>query len=186
MFPLFHIAIPLIFSEIPKLKRKYRFNRFFLILGALFPDIVDKTLLFLGLTSGRFYFHSLLVVFLCFTILFLITSFITQNNKEISFSFLIGMLFHLLVDLPDIPLFYPFIQYEDTPVDDPILLWTNTLLTNPLVQITEIIGAVILIFIILKYRLYRFEELFNYLKTTPFISVNPDSESLQEIKVIEG
>ena len=185
MFPLFHIALPLIITEIPKLKKRYRFNRFFLILGAMFPDIVDKTILLLKLGSGRLYFHSLLFVFISSGVLFLISKGITKNNKEISFSFLIGMLFHLLLDMPDVPLFFPFIQYDVTIVDDPIPVWFNTLLTNPIVQITEIIGATFLVFITIKNRLYKTDELLNYLKTGPIISTYLKSAPNKEIEIVE-
>ena len=185
MFPLFHIAVPLFVSEIPTLKKRYRFNRFFLILGSMFPDIVDKTILLLKLGSGRLYFHSLLFVFLSFIVIFLISRKITPNNKEISFSFLIGMLFHLGLDLPSVPLFFPFIPYDITIVDDPIPMWFNTLLTSPVVQITEIIGASILLIITIKYKLYKPKELLNYLKTEPIFSTYLEKESSQEIQIVE-
>ena len=185
MFPLFHIALPLIITEIPKLKKRYRFNRFFLIIGSMFPDIVDKTLLFLKIGSGRLYFHSLIFLFLSFGVLLLITKGITQNYKVISFSFIIGILFHLLLDMPDVPLFFPFIQYDVMIVDDPIPMWFNTLLTNPIVQITEITGAAILIFIIIKNRLYKTDELFKYLKTDPIISTYIKSKPNQEIQIVK-
>lgn len=147
----------------------------------MFPDIVDKTLLILKLSNGRAYFHSLLFIFLSFLVLFLIL----KGNKEVSLSFLTGMLFHLLLDLPDIPLFYPFISYEFAYTDDPIPHWTTTLLTSPLVQITEIIGLGILIFITAKYRLYKSEDLVRYLKTTSGVSIKYPSTIKPEIQIVE-
>ncbi|TFG25968.1 MAG: metal-dependent hydrolase [Promethearchaeota archaeon] len=185
MFPLFHIAVPLFVSEIPKLKKKYRFNRFFLILGSMFPDIVDKTILLLKLGSGRLYFHSLLFVFLSFGLLYLISKTTTKNNTQISVSFLIGMLFHLVLDLPDVPLFFPFIPYDVTIIDDPIPMWFNTLLTDPIVQITEITGAGILTFLIIKNKLYKTEELLKYLKTEPIYSTFLEKNSSQKIQIVE-
>ena len=147
----------------------------------MFPDIIDKAILFLGLGSGRYYFHSLLFVFLSFFILFLIT----KGNKEVSFPFLIGMLFHLLLDLPSIPLFYPFIEYEFVTVDDPIPLWITTLLTNPIVQATEIIGGFCLIFIIFHNKLYKSEDFIKYLKTSPLFPPLLKTEAKQEIQIVE-
>ena len=147
----------------------------------MLPDIVDKTLLFLGLGSGRYFFHSLLFVFLSFFVLFLIT----RGNKEVSFPFLIGMLFHLMLDLPEIPLFYPFIEYEFVTVDDPIPLWVNTLLTDPIVQITETIGGVCLIFIIYHNKLYKSENFIKYLKTYPIVLPILKTEIKQEIQIVE-
>ncbi len=149
----------------------------------MLPDIIDKTILFLGLGSGRYIFHSLLFVFLSFLILFIVT----KGNKEVSFPFLIGMLFHLLLDLPGIPLFYPFIEYEFIVTDDPIPLWVNTLLTDPIVQITEFIGGVCLIFIIFHNKLYKSEDFIKYLKTSPLLPPMPilKTEIKKELQIVE-
>jgi membrane-bound metal-dependent hydrolase YbcI (DUF457 family) len=152
-----------------------------LIIGSMLPDIIDKAILFSGLGSGRYFFHSLMFVFLCFLIIFLLT----KGNKEVSFPFLIGMLFHLLLDLPAIPIFYPFIEYEVVIVDDPLPHWINTLLTDPLVQITEIIGGICLIFIIFHNKLYKYEEFLKYLKTSPLLLPSIKTEIKQEIRIVE-
>lgn len=175
IFPIFHIALPLITFEIPQIKKRYRVNRLALIIGSMFPDIVDKALLFLKLANGRAYFHSLLFVFISFGILFLLS----KGNKPISFSFLIGMLFHLMLDLPDIPLFYPFIIYDFIYVEDPLPHWIHTLMTSPVVQATEIIGIGLLIFIVIHNKLYNFKDLLDYLKTNPktiIYSIEKDSK----------
>jgi len=147
----------------------------------MLPDIIDKTILFLGLGSGRYFFHSLLFVFLSFFVLLLIT----KGNKEVSFPFLIGMLFHLLLDLPGIPIFYPFVEYDFVVTDDPIPYWINTLLTNPIVQATEIIGGICLIFIIYHNRLYKSEDFIKYLKTSPLFPPLLKTEAKQEIEIVE-
>lgn len=147
----------------------------------MFPDIVDKTLLLLKLSNGRSYFHSLLFVFLSFLVLFLLL----KGNKEVSLSFLIGMLFHLVLDLPHIPIFYPFISYDFAYTDDPIPHWITTLLTSPIVQLTEIIGLGILFFITAKYRLYKIDEIFKYLKTTSGFSQNLPPDLNKQFQIIE-
>ncbi|TFG22388.1 MAG: metal-dependent hydrolase [Promethearchaeota archaeon] len=175
MFPLFHIAVPLIIFEIPQIKKKYRVNRLALIIGSLFPDIADKSLMFLKLINGRGYFHSLFIVFLCFGILFLLT----KGNKAVSFPFLIGMLFHLLLDLPNIPLFYPFISYDFKYIDNPLPYWIHDFLTKPVVQATEIIGIVCLLFIVIRNKLYSFKDIADYLRTNPkeiIYSIKKDTE----------
>ncbi|MFX1394178.1 MAG: metal-dependent hydrolase [Promethearchaeota archaeon] len=166
------MAVPLVFFEIPQIKKRYRVNRFALIIGSMFPDIVDKTLLFLKLSNGRAYFHSLLVVFICFGILFLLS----KGNKAISVPFLIGMLFHLLLDLPNIPLFYPFITYDFTYCEDPLPHWIYAMRTNPFVQATEIIGFSLVIFIVINNKLYRFKDMVDYLRTNPQIIFNPEGK----------
>jgi hypothetical protein len=138
-------------------------------------------MLFLKFGSGRYLFHSLLFVVISFLILFIIT----KGDKQISFSLLIGMLFHLLLDLPDIPLFFPFIQYDFKRIEDPIPMWLHTLLTDPIVQITEMIGALLLIFIFYKNRLYKSGELLKFLKTYPQTPYYLKQESKNEIKIVE-
>ena len=157
MFPLFHIAIPLVIFEIPYIKKKYRVNRIALLIGSIFPDLADKILSFLKLSNGRGYFHTLLFTFICFGIIFLIS----KGNKSISVPFFIGMLFHLLLDLPYIPLFFPFIMYDFTYQGDPD--WVHTLLTDPIVQITELIGFLIILFILINNKLFRRRELIEFL-----------------------
>ena len=141
----------------------------------MFPDIIDKTILFLKLANGRAYFHSLLFVFICFGIIFLLS----KGNKAISVPFLIGMLFHLLLDLPNIPLFYPFIMYDFIYIEDPLPHWIHTLMTSPVVQATEIIGIGLLIFIVINNKLYSFKDIVDYLRTNPktiIYSIKKDSE----------
>ncbi len=147
----------------------------------MFPDIMDKTLLFLQLGSGRDYFHSIFILLLCFGILF----FITRGNKSISFSFFIGTLFHLLLDLPAIPLFYPFVEYDKVIVKEPIPLWINTLLTDPIVQLTEIAGGIILLYVLINNRLYKSGELVMYLKTTPGVPMEYPSTTKPDIQIVE-
>lgn len=163
IFLLFHLAIPLLIFEIPYFKNRFRVNRFSLIIGSLYPDIVDKALLFLELGSGRGYAHTLLFVLISFIILFLVS----KGNKPIALPFLIGCLFHLLLDMPYIPIFYPFVFYEFIELDNPIEFWLDALFTNPIIITTEIIGGIIFVFIVLNNKLYRISAIVNYLKTNP-------------------
>ena len=160
MFPIFHVAIPLILFELPLVKKKFEFNRFALIVGSLFLDIIDKFLLFLNFGSGRGISHTILFILISFVIL----HFITKGRKSISIPFLVGMVVHLILDLPEVPLFYPFIMYEFIIIDDPIGLWLYRLFNEPVVYLTEIVGILILIFIVLNNKLYSRKKIMNYLK----------------------
>ncbi len=172
IFLLFHIAVPLFFFEVPLIKRNFKVNRLALIIGSVFPDIVDKLTLFLGLGSGRGYAHSFLFVFTSFLILFLFT----KRNKSQSIPFLIGMLFHLILDIgPYLPLFWPFISYNFGILDDPIGVWLEALFTNPLILSTELFGLIFLLFILFKYKLYTFTRLKNFLKTNNEISIRKNN-----------
>lgn len=163
IFPIFHVALPLMILEIPVIKNNFSFNRFSLIIGALLPDIVDKSLMFLNLGSGRGISHTLLFVLASFLIVHLIT----KRNFLISIPFLIGCASHLLLDLPEVPLFFPFINYEFIYVEDPLNEWFYTLLNDPLVLFTEISGIVIIIFIMIYHKLYSPKEIIRFLQNKP-------------------
>jgi len=146
--------------EIPQIKKKYDFNRLSLVVGSLLADIVDKSLLFMGIGSGRGISHTLLFVLVSFIIVHLAV----RGKKSISIPFLIGLLFHLVLDLPEVPLFYPFIDYDFIYIDDPFGLWLYVLFNEPIVSISEGIGLVILIFIIIQNRLFNIKNIITYLK----------------------
>ena len=160
MFPIFHVAVPLILFELPLIKKRFEFNRFALIVGSLLPDIIDKSLLFLNLGSGRGISHTILFVLISSIIL----HFVTKGRKSISIPFLVGMGIHLILDLPEVPLFYPFIMYEFIIIEDPLGLWLHTLFNNPVVYLTEIAGILIFIFVLINNKLYSWKEIMNYLK----------------------
>ena len=160
MFPIFHIAVPLILLEIPYIKNRYKFNRIALVIGALLPDIIDKTLMLFKLSSGRGISHTLLFVVVSFIIVHLLV----KRNYFISFPFLIGTLSHLILDLPEIPLFFPFIMYEFIYIDDPLSGWLYSLFHDPLVFFTEISGIVVLIFILVSNKLYNRKRIINFLR----------------------
>ena len=164
MFPIFHIAVPLILLEIPYIKNRYRFNRIALIIGALLPDIIDKSLMFLNISSGRGISHTLLFVIVSFVIVHLFT----KRNFLISFPFLIGTLSHLILDLPEVPLFFPFIMYDFIYIDDPLSGWLYSLFHDPMVFFTEISGIIILIFILINNQLYSRKRIINFLQNRNF------------------
>jgi len=164
MFPIFHIAVPLILLEIPYIKNRYRFNRIALIIGALLPDIIDKSLMFLNISSGRGISHTLLLVIARFVIHHLFT----QKKYLLSFPFLIGTLSHLILDLPEVPLFFPFIMYDFIYIDDPLSGWLYSLIHDPMVFFTEISGIIILIFILINNQLYSRKRIIKFLQNRNF------------------
>jgi len=151
--------LPLILTEIPRIKR-LKINRLSLIIGALLPDIVDKPLFLLDLGGGRLYSHNLLFVI----ITFLIVYFSSKRNKSISLPFLYGIISHIILDLPYVPLFYPFLSYELYYIEEPLLYWLMKFWTDPLVTITEISGILFILFIIINDKLYHKRDILNYLK----------------------
>jgi len=159
MYPIFHATLPLIFTEIPQIK-KLKINRYSLLIGSLLPDIIDKPLFLLGFGNGRFLSHNLLFIIISFLIVY----FSSRKNKSISFPFLAGLIFHLILDLPYVPLFYPFISYDFHFVEKPLLYWIKQLWTNPIVMITEITGILFMIFILIKNKLYHMNQISDYLR----------------------
>lgn len=167
IYPIFHMALPLIIFEIPQIKKKYKVNRFALIIGSMLPDFIDKPLEILGISSGRGYCHTLLFVFTSFMVLYLAT----RRNKPVSCPFLIGMLIHLLLDTPA-PLFYPFISYDFVEVhENAIGHWSNKIMVDLLVISTEIIGIIIIIFIVINNKLFSVSKIIQYLKTNSQITI---------------
>lgn len=164
MFPLLHLAIPMLFFELPQIKETYKVNRYALLIGALFPDIIDKPLQLLNIGGGRAFGHTLLFLIIAFVSLHLLS----KGNKSVSIPFLFGMIFHLILDIPYVPLFYPFISYEFPTSDLPAQeLWIEKILSDPYVYITEFVGLFILIYILISNELYGLNDIFNYLKTNP-------------------
>ena len=122
MFPFFHIAVPLIVLEIPYIKSRFSFNRFTIIIASIFPDIIDKPLLFLSLGTGRGISHTLIFLLSSTLILYLIS----KRNIIMTLSFLYGISFHFILDLPEVPLFYPLVYYDSN------LFWNEQYLLQAL------------------------------------------------------
>jgi len=116
-------------------------------------------MLFLKLSSGRGISHTILFTIVGFIILHLVT----KRNSSISLPFLIGMIAHLALDLPEVPLFFPFIPYDFLIIDDPLSHWLYVLLNDPFIYLTEISGILILIYILIGNKLYSVKEIWNYL-----------------------
>ncbi|TES95143.1 MAG: metal-dependent hydrolase [Promethearchaeota archaeon] len=159
IFLIFHVAIPLIIFELPLIKKRFKFNRLALIIGSLFPDIIDKSMLFLNLGSGRGISHTILFILLSFTVLHMAA----KRKSFISLPFLIGMVTHLILDLPEVPLFFPFIEYDFLMIEDPLSYWFYKLFNDPLVYLTEIGGILILLLILVGNKLSSVKDIWDYI-----------------------
>ncbi|MHA1913380.1 MAG: metal-dependent hydrolase [Promethearchaeota archaeon] len=159
IFLIFHVAFPLLLFEIPLVK-KHQMNRFALAIGSLLPDIIDKPIYLLGLGNGRFVSHNLLFI----TLAFLAVLLISRRNFKLSIPFLIGMGLHLVLDLPYVPWFYPFMTYESVIIEEPILSWFIALFTDPLAITTELLGVSFCIIILINNKLYHLKHIIYYLK----------------------
>lgn len=110
--------------------------------------------MFLGISSGRGYSHTILFVLISSLLVYVTT----RRNKVIALSYFTGSLIHLLLDLPDIPIFFPFISYQFYYLDDPLRSWLMKLLSQPINYITELIGLAILSFIFINNKLYTISQ----------------------------
>ena len=109
-------------------------------------------MLFLNLGSGRGISHTILFIILSFIILHIAT----KRKSYISLPFLIGMVTHLALDLPEVPLFFPFIMYDFLMIEDPLGFWLYKLFNEPVIYLTEILGFSLLIFVVIRNKLYNF------------------------------
>ncbi|MFW9952579.1 MAG: metal-dependent hydrolase, partial [Candidatus Thorarchaeota archaeon] len=170
-FLLFHVAVPLIICEIPFIKKKFEFNRLTLIIGSLLPDFIDKSLLFMNIGFGRGFSHTILFSLICVVIIY----FIVKKKTSIAIPFFLGLILHLILDLPEVPLFYPFIAYDFLVVEDPLGLWLYKLFNDPGVYWTEIAGILILTFISINNRLFNWKNLVRFLKRNTALENNQNT-----------
>ncbi|MHA1727109.1 MAG: metal-dependent hydrolase [Promethearchaeota archaeon] len=171
MFPFFHLAVPLLTAIIIEYfiksnylkkntkppKNAFYFNKLSLLLGSLLPDIIDKPVGLIFNSSGRFFAHSLL--FLC--ILTIIVQLISKK-RNLSLSLAFGIFTHLLLDIPTVPWFMPFVTYEFPWIAN-IDNWIWKYMHDPLVISTEICGIVILLSVLFSYRLFKKKNLKKFL-----------------------
>jgi len=172
------MAIPLIIFEIPYFKNRFEVNRLTILIASLLPDIIDKILLFFGIGDGRFISHSLFFILISVLIIFLVNKALLltrfseriKNSYSIAISFFIGAFIHLLLDLPNIPFFYPFIEYHiyyHFPFfGAAVNSWITEFLSNPILISTEIMGLIMLIFIIIHNKLYNLKKFWQYFSKT--------------------
>ncbi|MBD3216303.1 MAG: hypothetical protein GF311_27060 [Candidatus Lokiarchaeota archaeon] len=167
MFIFFHIAVPLLFFEIPKIKEKISINRFALLIGAVIPDLIDKPLVLLGWGSGRGISHSLLFLIISTSIVFLGEAVQGRKpflrNNILTISYLTGITIHILLDLPEVPLFYPFIPYPYSVEGNLILMWLENLILDPFNLFSELFGITVILYVIYRNKLYHIKNLWDYL-----------------------
>ncbi len=183
MFPLFHIFFPLLVLELMLSFNKFKkikldkIQRFWLILGSILPDLIDKPIsLITKAISGRGIAHTpIFLITLCLLILFL------SRNKGISLSLGFGMVFHLLLDVPSVPWLWPIIPLEHYGFG--IDSWIYTILHDPLIISTEIISLIGLIGIIIFYKILLNGKLINWQNVSIFLFESPKSLKIVRTKI---
>jgi hypothetical protein len=66
------------------------------LLGALFPDLIDKPLALMTDLPGRFSGHSIPVL----TVVFIVLRIVLHEKRELAYAFFAGTLLHLVQDIP--------------------------------------------------------------------------------------
>jgi membrane-bound metal-dependent hydrolase YbcI (DUF457 family) len=112
----------------------------FALIAAYLPDFVDKFLMLFGLTGGRSFPHSWLIL-----APFVLWLALDRKNK-LALIFVIGIAGHLAIDLldePGIPLFYPFGGYVGTHLFEGTTFHVGNILagSGPWVQTSEKVWA---------------------------------------------
>lgn len=139
MYPFGHLGFTLAFFHSSSSLRE-KVNSYALVIGALLPDIIDKSLGQFVFQHGRFVGHSIVIgSIICFLVGILMKSFGKGNRLASSLYF--GWVAHLIEDSGGfLPLFYPIIQY-DFPLTslDPLRA-----LSSPYVLTCEVMGIILL------------------------------------------
>ncbi|QEE15479.1 metal-dependent hydrolase [Promethearchaeum syntrophicum] len=180
MFPLFHIFLPLLVFELILSNKNFKMektSRFWIILGSLLPDLIDKPIsLITKMMSGRGIAHTPIFLFSLSILIYFLT-----QNKWISLSIGFGMVFHLILDIPDLPWFWPFNPLE--PYSPPFDSWIDTLLHNPLIISTEIISLVGLSWILISNKILFNGKLINLANANTFLFETPKSLKILRAKI---
>jgi inner membrane protein len=140
----------------------------FLLVGSLLPDIIDKPVgdffFHETISNGRIFSHTLL-----FLLIISIAGYLLWRRGHLWLAALaIGSFWHLVLDeiwLSPRTLFWPLFgfHFEKLGIDNPIGYWLHSLFSNPAVYIPEIIGALVLMWFVV--RLIRRRALVSFLKS---------------------
>ena len=141
------------------IKKDWKIDYRFLLLGAILPDIFDKLIgrVFFGdyFNNGRIFFHTLL-----FITIIIIISLVLSNPKLICLSS--GWFLHILEDRMWMPcwhktLFWPFLgfNFPESDTENYFSFLISHFFNEPYIYLTEIIGIVIILSFFFKFRLYN-------------------------------
>ncbi|MHA1775553.1 MAG: hypothetical protein DRO88_10765 [Promethearchaeia archaeon] len=167
MFVLTHIFVPLLILELIILKNKEferKISRFWLVLGGLLPDLIDKplSLTFPDIFSGRGVAHAPLLWIVLIGVFFFY-----KPIRSITTSTAMGIFIHLLLDIPEIPWLWPFVPFKI--YHSTFQEWFNTLIHNPVVISTEILSFIGLI-VLLKIKKIIFDgKILNVIQSKHFL-----------------
>ncbi len=129
----------------------------------MLPDLVDKLLMWTVGTIGRSWAHNLLFMALAGL------PFLPARKSSLAYSIWFGVLIHLILDIPTVPWFFPFISYDlwgATPPEYAGGFWEYFKIgfTRPVTLVTEIGGILCLVWLLWKYKLLSKEGLISFFR----------------------
>jgi membrane-bound metal-dependent hydrolase YbcI (DUF457 family) len=140
------------------------------IIAAMLPDIFDKLvgMLFFKeeFSNGRIFTHSMLIVGIFSICLFILGKAKLWSHLK-SFGYIIPVWLHLLLDwmwVEPKTLFWPFLGTDFPRIDVEFSDYFTFLFSKPAVFLGEIIGALIIVALIYRHRLYTKSNLMNFLR----------------------
>jgi hypothetical protein len=146
----------------PLKKLNIKHNLFWLFIGSVISDVIDKTASFLNIWSGRGVAHT----FLFFIVTFIALQLVTKDKIK-TFSYGVGFIIHIIMDLPLPVFFYPLTGNIDFMLNpyvnfSKIDYFMGLLLSNKVLMITELMGFIFLIslgfYTLIKNYFYNLKE----------------------------
>ncbi len=173
MFPLGHLGLTLALVLVARRGlAEFRVDYRLLLVGALLPDLIDKPLSLVLGVAGRNLAHTLLFTLVLIFFFLILRSRPIRRSRETLWvasllAFAIGSGTHLLLDrmwaLPEI-LLWPFLGLA-FPLDPFNLFTFLEGYGDPYVLLGDVLGAVSLLYIAWRHRLYRKDRFRLFLRT---------------------
>jgi len=140
------------------------------IIAAILPDIIDKIvgliILKEEISNGRLFTHSIVITGI-FSICLLVFAKIKSGHILKPLFYISPLYFHLLLDrMWEEPptLFWPLLGTSFPRLDIEISDYFTILLSNPYIFVGEVLGILIILTLLIRYRLFIREQFFNFLK----------------------
>ncbi len=140
------------------------------IIAAILPDIIDKIvgliILKEEISNGRLFTHSIVIIGI-FSICLLVFTKINSGHILKSLFYISPLYFHLLLDrMWEEPptLFWPLLGTSFPRLDIEISDYFNILLSDPYILVSEVLGILIILTLLVRYRLFIREQFFNFLR----------------------
>ncbi len=152
LYPFSHVFFPIALFVLTSVDIKLKINRLAFSIALMLPDLVDKLLMWTVGTTGRSWAHNLLFVVLAGM------PFLLAHRTSLAYGVWFGSLIHLVLDIPFVPWFFPFISYNlwgASPPDYAGGFWEYFAngFKQPIVCFTELGGIMCLVWLLWKYKL---------------------------------